>query len=98
MNFPDSQFLIGREISKIHEDIFKFSAKNYSLISHRIKQKGEYSVIIKNTNNINKEASFPAEIKGSSDLSKILSNYLKIDRKKAYNLLLELKEKYTNKV
>jgi 16S rRNA C1402 (ribose-2'-O) methylase RsmI len=89
---PEATIVIGRELTKIHEEIIKFKAKDYP---RDIKEKGEFTVILsfdKKYNNNNKLPDFDPSTGEPRKVASILANYLKIKQKDAYKLLIKLKE------
>lgn len=93
---PEATIVIGRELTKIHEEILKFKAKDYP---KEIKEKGEFTVLIsfdKKYSNNNKVNDFDPSTGEPRKVASILANYLKIKPKEAYNLLIKLKEENTN--
>ncbi len=92
---PEATIVIGRELTKIHEEIIKFKAKDYP---SEIKEKGEFTVLIsfdKKYSNNNKVNDFDPTAGEPRKVASILANYLKIKPKEAYNLLIKLKEENT---
>jgi len=92
---PESIVVIGRELTKIYEEILKFKAKDYP---KDIKEKGEFTVLLKfdkKYNNNNKVSDFDPSTGGPRKVASILANYLNIKPKEAYNLLIKLKEENT---
>jgi 16S rRNA (cytidine1402-2'-O)-methyltransferase len=92
---PDAEIVIGRELTKINEEILRFKAK----IAPFIKEKGEISVAVNPSgkaikNNILNQT--PEHKSMTKDLSVLLAKYLNLNNKDAYNLLLELKTKSQN--
>jgi len=89
---PEAIVVLGRELTKIHEEVLKFQAQNYP---KDIKEKGEFTVLVdidKKYNDTNKEADFDQKNGEPRKVATILANYLKIKPKEAYNLLIKLKE------
>jgi len=89
---PEATVVIGRELTKIHEEIIKFKAKDYP---KDIKEKGEFTVMLmfdKKYNNNNKVSDFDPNTGEPRKVASILANYLKIKQKDAYKLLIKLKE------
>jgi len=89
---PEATIVIGRELSKIYEEILKFKAKDYP---KDLKEKGEFTVLLcfdKKYNNNNKVADFDPRTGEPRKIASILANYLNIKPKDAYNLLIKLKE------
>lgn len=90
---PEATLVIGRELTKIYEEILKFKAKEYP---KDIKEKGEFTVLLsfdKKYNNNNKVSDFDPKTGEPRKIASMLANYLNIKPKEAYNLLIELKEK-----
>lgn len=90
---PNADIVIGRELTKIHEEIIKFKA---SCVPNKIMEKGEFTIIVKSSvkkSNKNKlveqNNNFKSETK---KLAASLANYLNIKTKDAYSLLIKLKE------
>jgi 16S rRNA (cytidine1402-2'-O)-methyltransferase len=90
---PDADVIIGRELTKIHEEVIRFKA---SSLPGKIMEKGEFTVLvqpsIKKTNKnklVNKNMDSKSETK---KLAIILANYLDLQVKDAYSLLVKLKE------
>ncbi|MEI6079384.1 MAG: 16S rRNA (cytidine(1402)-2'-O)-methyltransferase [bacterium] len=95
---PMADIVIGRELTKIHEEILRFKASNQP---ERIMDKGEFTVLVKpsvkksNKNNLmNKSWDSKSETKKTAA---ILANYLNIQAKEAYTLLIKLKEEFGTK-
>ena len=89
---PEATVVLGRELTKIYEEIIRFKAKDYP---KELKEKGEFSLLImldKKYNDYNKEANFDQKAGEPRKIAAILANYLKIKPKEAYNLLIKLKE------
>jgi 16S rRNA (cytidine1402-2'-O)-methyltransferase len=89
---PDAIIVLGRELTKIYEEIIRFKAKDYP---REIKEKGEFSILIiidKKYSDYNKVANFDSKAGEPRKIAAILANYLKIKPKDAYNLLIKLKE------
>jgi 16S rRNA (cytidine1402-2'-O)-methyltransferase len=91
---PEETVTIGRELTKIHEEILQFKAKDYP---GDLKEKGEFTVLIrlnKKYNDNDKVTDFDHETGEPRKVASMLANYLKIKPKDAYNLLIKLKEEY----
>ncbi len=94
---PDTTVVLGRELTKIYEEVLKFKAKDFP---RELKEKGEFCILTyidKKFNDNNKEADFNNRSSEPRKIAAILANYLKIKPKEAYNMLVELKEKVNNK-
>jgi 16S rRNA (cytidine1402-2'-O)-methyltransferase len=89
---PEAQIIIGRELTKINEEILRFKA----LELPNIKEKGEITVVVDPSGKPNKnnmvEENFEHKSK-TKELSILLAKYLNLNNKEAYNLLVELKAK-----
>lgn len=89
---PKAEIVVGRELTKLHEEIFKIKADDNII---EIKQKGEFVLVIKPSKKAlknNKVSDFLNETQDTRSLSKLLANYLNIKQKEAYKVLMELKE------
>lgn len=89
---PEATVVLGRELTKIYEEVIKFKAKDYP---KDIKERGEFSILIsvdKKYNDYNKVTDFDHKAGEPRKIAAILANYLKIKPKNAYNLLIKLKE------
>ncbi len=91
----NSKIVIGRELTKIHEEILVL---NPGEKLDEIKEKGEFVIAIQPSIKSNKNNKVNVSGGNSEDtrgLSKLLANYLNINQKEAYSVLLELKERFT---
>lgn len=91
---PKAKIIIGRELTKSHEEIFVLEPNDQLT---RIKEKGEFVLVIKPSNKSNKNNKVTNKTENLDDtrgLSKSLANYLNLNQKESYSLLLELKERY----
>ena len=92
-----TDLVIGRELTKIHEEVIKIKHEEKLI---ELKEKGEFVIFIspaKKHNNINKVTKITEDPKDTRDLSKLLANYLNIEQKKAYSILLDLKTNLSEK-
>ncbi len=94
---PDSEIVIGRELTKMHEEILKIKpGKSVP----KIKEKGELVLVVKpskkpiKNNKVDNIDDISQDTRG---LSKILASYLNIKQKEAYDILIDLKNKESNK-
>ena len=91
---PETTVVIGRELTKIHEEVLRFKAVDYP---KDIKEKGEFTLLIKldkKYNNIDKVNDFDSRTGEPRKIASQLANYLNIKPKDAYNLLIKLKEEH----
>ncbi|MEI6092076.1 MAG: 16S rRNA (cytidine(1402)-2'-O)-methyltransferase [bacterium] len=90
---PNTEIVIGRELTKIHEEIIKFKA---STPPSKIMEKGEFTIIVKSSaKKSNKNRLVNENNDSKSETKKLavsLANYLNIQTKDAYSLLVKLKE------
>ncbi len=93
--FPNSKFLIAREMTKIHETYIRDDVNNLSNYIHE-NQKGEMTLVITNTPEKEFEVDLDKEIKlligkmSSKDISEYLSKKLDINRKSIYQKVLQI--------
>jgi 16S rRNA (cytidine1402-2'-O)-methyltransferase len=95
---PEASVVIGRELTKIHEEIIRFKA---STPPDKITDKGEFTVLIQPKNKksnknrlVNKNMDSKSETK---KLAILLANYLNLQVKEAYSMLIKLKENASSK-
>jgi len=87
-----AELVLGRELTKSFEELKKIKL-DQELVD--IKEKGELVLVVlpsKKSNNINKVFDINHDLGEARQISKILANYLNIDQKKAYSMLVQLKE------
>lgn len=92
---PNAQVILGRELTKINEEIVRFKASEAT----SIKEKGEITVAVipsGKANENNKIEEKPAHKSMTKDLAVLLANYLNLNNKESYKLLLDLKNKTRN--
>ena len=93
--FPNSKFLIAREMTKIHETYIRDDVSNLSNYISK-NQKGEMTLVITNTPEKEFEVDLDKEIKlligkmSSKDISEYLSKKLDMNRKSIYQKVLQI--------
>lgn len=92
---PGAEIVIGRELTKMNEEILRFKARSAPFI----KEKGEISVVVNPSGKLIRNEllnNTPEHKSMTKDLSVLLAKYLNLNNKDAYNLLLDLKTKSQN--
>ena len=90
---PKAEIVIGRELTKLHEEIIKFKASEYP---EKISDRGEFTIAVlpdqKKANKIKLVEKNPDSRSETKKLAVLLANYLDLQVKDAYSLLIKLKE------
>ncbi|MFH1222939.1 MAG: SAM-dependent methyltransferase, partial [Pseudomonadota bacterium] len=88
---PNSIVVLGRELTKVHEEVLRFEARNYP---KNVTPKGEFTLAINPDKKLiknNKVTTFRDTAGEPRKIASMLANYLNLDQKKAYTLLAKLK-------
>jgi len=90
---PNAEIVIGRELTKLHEEIIKFKA---SECPDKISDRGEFTIAVhpdpKKANKIKLVEKNTGTRSETKKLAVLLANYLDLNAKDAYSLLIKLKE------
>ena len=76
--------MLGRELTKLHEEIISSELAMFD--DNSLKKKGEYAVLIQS------KKLLKSKKEESQSIQKELANYLEIPSKEAYKILVELKK------